>query len=207
MQDSVRRGVDEILTIINALNSYAGRQNPGDIDTLDFGLQPLDGRSALLAAAHQNDAFDDIVVVVLAGNAEARLMPDDNRRNVSNQNRIAFGLRQHGIVDVIARPYQPDTPHNCRLRAQIDDISADIQVASAQRLQQLRQGQPVGDELIEVDLQFKCLGFPPPANDIHDPGHGAKAALQNPILKSLSDRARYSRAGRLACNDKFRRRD
>ena len=27
--------------------------------------------------------------------------------------------------------------------------------------------------------------FASPANDIHDPGHGAKTALQDPILKRL----------------------
>ena len=43
---------------------------------VDLGLDALDGRHALLAATHQHDALDDVVVVVLAGDAEARLMAD-----------------------------------------------------------------------------------------------------------------------------------
>src|SRR5690606_14909605 len=133
VQDGMRRSVDEILTIVNSFDPHAGRQNPGRIDTLDFSLHPLDGRTALLTAAHQDDALNDIVVVVLAGNTEAGLMPDDDRPNIPDQDRVSAGLRQHGVVDVIARPYQPDTTHDRRLRAEIDDVSADIQVAAAQR--------------------------------------------------------------------------
>ena len=69
------------------------------------------------------------------------------------------------------------------MRSDIDGIAADVDIGIADGLQQLRQGQSVGDELVEVDLQFIILGLAAPAGDVDDPRHRAKAALQNPVLQ------------------------
>ena len=72
----LRGDVDEVLAIVDALDAHAGRQDVRTVDALDFALDALDGRHALLAAAHQHDALHDVVVGILAGDAEARLVPD-----------------------------------------------------------------------------------------------------------------------------------
>ena len=54
---------------------------PRAVDLLDLGLDALDGRQALRAAAHEHDALDDVVVIVLPGDAEPRLVAHrDGRR-------------------------------------------------------------------------------------------------------------------------------
>ena len=142
----------EVLAIVDALDAHARRKDGGIVDALDLALDLLDRRHALLAAAHQHDALDDVVVAVLAGDAQARLLPDGDRGDVLDQDRIAAALGEHGVAQVLDRANEADAAHHRRLRADIDGVAADIDVAVAHRLQQLRQREPVGDELVEIDL-------------------------------------------------------
>ena len=105
--------------------------------------------------------------------------------DVANQNRIAARLRQHGVVQIVDRADQADAAHHGGLRADIDGVAADIDVGVGDGLQHLRQRQPVGDQLVEVDLQFIGLGLAAPAGDVDHAGHGAEAALQYPVLQRL----------------------
>ena len=57
---------------------------PSRVDLLDFGLDAADRRHALLAAAHQHDALDDVVVVVLPDDAETRLVADDHGGDIAD---------------------------------------------------------------------------------------------------------------------------
>ena len=106
-------------------------------------------------------------------------------RDVLDQHRIAAGLRHHGVVEVVDRADQADAAHHGGLRADIDGVAADIDVGIADGLQHLRQRQPVGDQLVEVDLQLVGLGLAAPAGDVDHAGHGAEAALQHPVLQRL----------------------
>ena len=144
-----------------------------------------DGRRALLAAAHQHDALHDVVVLVEAGDAEPRLLADGDGGDVLDQHRIAAALRDHGVGEVVDRADQADAAHHGGLRADIDGIAADIDVGIADGLQQLRQRQAVGDQLVEIDLQLIGLGLAAPAGDVDHAGHGAEAALQHPVLQRL----------------------
>src|SRR5262245_23480576 len=74
VQDRPRGDVDEILAVVDALDPDSRRQDAA-VDALDFLLDAPDRGRALLAAAHQNDALDDVVVLVDAGDAQPRLMP------------------------------------------------------------------------------------------------------------------------------------
>ena len=106
-------------------------------------------------------------------------------RDVLDQHRIAAGLRHHGVVEVVDRADQADAAHHGGLRADIDGVAADIDVGIADGLQHLRQRQPVGDQLVEIDLQLVGLGLAAPAGDVDHAGHGAEAALQHPVLQRL----------------------
>ena len=148
-------------------------------------LDAQDGRRTLLAAAHQHDALHDVVVLVEAGDAEPRLLADGHGGDVLDQHRVAAALRHHGVGEIVDRADQADAAHHGGLRADIDGVAADIDVGIADRLQQLRQRQAVGDQLVEVDLQLVGLGLAAPAGDVDHAGHGAEAALQHPVLQRL----------------------
>ena len=94
-------------------------------------------------------------------------------------------MRHHGVGEVVDRADQADAAHYGGLRADIDRVAADIDVGIADGLQQLRQRQAIGDQLVEIDLQLVGLGPSTPAGDVDHAGHGAKAALQNPVLQRL----------------------
>ena len=121
------------------------------VDLVDLGLDALDGRHALLAASHQDDALDDVVVVVVAGDAKPRLVADAHRGDVADQHRRALVGRQHGVADVVERVDLADAAYHRRLRADVDRLAADVDVAVAERLQHLRQREAVGGELGEID--------------------------------------------------------
>ena len=148
-------------------------------------FDPGNRRRTLLAAPHQHDALHDVVVLVEAGDPEPRLLADRYMRDVADQNRIAARLRHHGVVQIVDRADQAYAAHHGGLRADIDGVAADIDVGIGDGLQHLRQRQPVGDQLVEVDLQFIGLGLAAPAGDVDHAGHGAEAALQYPVLQRL----------------------
>ena len=66
------RQPDQFGTIIDAFEMHTGRQDSRSIDLVHLRFDAADGRRGLLAAAHQHNALHDVVVVVLAGDAEAR---------------------------------------------------------------------------------------------------------------------------------------
>jgi hypothetical protein len=155
------------------------------VDPLDFALDAVDRRHALLAAAHQYDALDDIVVRILAGDAEARFMTDLDGCYVADQDRVASALGEHRVAQLIRRADEPDAADHCRLGADIDGVAADIDVAVVERLQQLRQRQPIGDEFVEIDLELERFGLAAPSDHVDDAGHRAESALQHPVLQRL----------------------
>ncbi len=177
--------VDQLLAVVDALDLHAGRQDAGRIDALDLLVHALDRGHALLAAAHQHDALHDVVGLVLARDAEPRLVAHHDAGDILDQHRIAAALGEHGVAQILDRTDEADAAHDRRLRSDIHGVAADVDVAVAQRLQQLRQRDPVGDQLVEIDLQFVGLGLAAPAGDVDDARNGAKPALQHPVLQGL----------------------
>ena len=94
-------------------------------------------------------------------------------------------MRHHRVVEVFDRTDEADAAHHRGLRADIDGVAADIDVGVVDRLHHLRQRQAVGDQLVEIDLQFVGLGLAAPAHDVDHARHGTEAALQHPVLQRL----------------------
>src|ERR1700682_4493193 len=177
--------VDQVLAVVDPFDMHARRQDAGVIDRGDELLDAGDRRRALLATAHQHDALHDVVVLVDAGDTEPRLLADGDGGDILDQNRVAAALRDHGAGKIVDGTDQADAAHHGGLRADIDGVAADIDVGIAHRLQQLRQRQSVGDELVEIDLQLIGFGLAAPAGDVDHAGYRAEAALQHPVLQRL----------------------
>src|SRR5262245_30096871 len=175
-KDGVGGQVNEVAAIVNAFDPHARRENSRRIDLLDFFFNATDRRQALLAASHQHDSLYDIVLLVPAGNSEARLVSNDDLRDITEKDRIAVCCRQHGVADIVHRANEADAAYDGRLLADVDGVTADIDVAVVHRLQNLRQREAIGHELFAVDLDFKCLGLAAPAGHVDDARHGAESA-------------------------------
>ena len=61
----MRGEIDQITAIVDLFDPYPGRQYIRAIDLIHFGFDPPDRRHALLSAAHQHNAFNHIVVIVM----------------------------------------------------------------------------------------------------------------------------------------------
>jgi hypothetical protein len=149
----------------------------------DLSLDPLDGGRAFFAAVHQDDAFDNIVVAVLAGDSESGQVADLNPGDVADENRAAVWRRDHGAADLVRRVDDAHAPHDGRLRADVQGLGADIAVAVVQRGEHLVQRQPIGLKLSAIDQNVVCFGLAAPPRDIDHAGHGLEPALQHPVLQ------------------------
>src|SRR6201996_8541504 len=177
--------VDQVLAVVDPLDAHAWWEDAGIVDRIDQFLDPLDGRRALFATPHQHDALDDVVGIVEAADAEPRFFADGDGGDVLDQHRIAAALRHHGVGEIVDRADQADATHHRGLGADVDGVAADIDVGIADGLQQVRQGQAVGDQLVEIDLYLIGLGLAAPAGDVDHAGHRAEAPLQYPVLQGF----------------------
>ena len=82
VQDGVGRDRDEFAAVVDLLERTPGGRIPPALILSTSASTRRMRRQALLAAAHQDDALHDVVVVVLAGDAQARLdgRPRPSRR-------------------------------------------------------------------------------------------------------------------------------
>src|SRR6266852_5388470 len=175
--------VDQVLAVVDSLDPHAGRQDAGVVDRRHQLFDAQNRWRALLTAAHQHDSLHDVIVLIEAGDAEPRLLANSYGGDILDENRVATTLGHHGAGKIADGTDQADAAHHGGLRSDVDGIAADIDVGIADGLQQLRQRQAVGDQLVEVDLKFVGLGLAAPARDVDHAGHGAKAALQDPVLQ------------------------
>src|SRR5215471_7016403 len=184
-QDGMGGQADEVAAIVNALDTYPRRENARRVDLVDFRFDAANRGQALLAAPHQDDPLNDVVLLVPAGDSEPRLVSDDDLGDVAEKHGVAACCREHRVADVAHRANEPDPAHDCRLLADIDGVAAHVDVAVVQRLQNLRQRQAIGHEFVAIDLDFERLGLAAPAGHVDDARYGAKAAGNDPILQGL----------------------
>ena len=142
------------------------------------------------AAAHQHDALDDVVHVVVAGDAEPRQIADVTFATSPIDHRRALIAGDHRVADLVDRVDQPDAAHHGRLRAEVDGLAAHVDVRVAERRQHLRHRQAVAHQFVLVDGDVVSLGLAAPAGHVDDAGHGLEAPFENPVLQRLEIRHR-----------------
>src|SRR5205807_76976 len=163
--------VDQVAAVVDPLDLHTGRQQVGAVDTPDLALDAAQRRQGFGAPAHQHDAFDDIVVVVVTGNAEAWLETHRYGGNVGDQDRRSVAHHHHGAFDVVDRANLADAADDGRLRPEIDRVGADIDVGAVQRVDHLLQRKAVGQQAIQVDGDVVGLALAAPARDVDDARH------------------------------------
>src|SRR5262249_33729653 len=99
-------------SVVQPLDPDSRRKDAGGVYRIHLGFHALDSWHALLAAAHEHDPLDHIVIRVMPGDPEARRMLDANIRNVSDDDRNAAVGADHGLAYVFHRVDQPDAAHN-----------------------------------------------------------------------------------------------
>ncbi len=178
--------VDQRAAVVDALDAYARRQHARGIDLVDFGQHTGQRRQSLRAAAHQHDALHDVVVVVLAGDAEARLVAHGHVATSDTNTGEPLGEASMVLLMSSIERIWPTERTIVRLRANVHRVGADVDVGVVQPVEHLLQREVVGEQAVEIDGDVIGLGLAAPAGDVdHGPGHRLEAALQHPVLDRL----------------------
>ena len=82
---------------------------------------------------------NDIVVVVLAGDAEARSEALLDVGDIAHEDGIAAAGRQDRVANCVHRLDERDPAHDRGVLAEVQRLAADIQVVVVERLDDLRQ--------------------------------------------------------------------
>src|SRR4029077_5343079 len=194
---------DQIAAVVDALDAHSRRQDAGGVDAPHLRLDRADGRHALRSPAHQHDPLDDIVIGVLAGDAEPRLMAHLDRGDVGYQHRGTVAETYHGVAQILERANQADAAHHRRLRSDVEGLTADVEIGVTDRLQYLRQRQLVGGEEALVHSNRIRAGHAAPAGDIDYARHGLEAPLEHPVLQRLRVHHRIARGAQDAIAEHF----
>ena len=126
----------------------------------------LDGWNALRPAAHEYDALHDIVVRVIAGDAEPWQVLDVHIGDVADKDRRAVDVGDHSVLNAFYRADQADAAHHDSLWSDVDGLAANVDVSVRQCLQDLRYRQAVIDQAPLVERDLVGLGLAAPAGDV-----------------------------------------
>ena len=183
VQDGMGGDRHQDRAVVKRNELHPRRQRPVAIDLIDLGLDARHHVVGVQRPVHDHDGRDHIVFVVAAGLAEPRHVADIDLGDVLDRHRHAVRLRQHDFLDVAdpvtlgqigiaAVVQQTDAADVDRLLAEIDGAAAHIDIGVADRIDHLGQGDAVGIELVEIDLDLEFLGGAAPGVDLDDAWDG-----------------------------------
>ena len=199
MQHGVRRHLDERTAVVIGLHGDAVRQGAVVIDFLNLLFDLGKNVVGVLRASHQNDGRRDIVVVIAAGDAEARHEADVHRGDILDLHRDAIGLRERDVLDILgfitlgqivaaAIVDQTDAANVHGLLSDLDFTAANVDVGVAERGDDLRNRDVIRLQLLQIYVDVELLGRAAPGVDLHDSGNGKQAARDHPVLNGAQIR-------------------
>ncbi len=116
MFDGIDREANEIAAIVKGPDLYVRRQN-AVIQFLRLFFHAGENVLRLLAAQHQDHAFDGIVIFLEAEFSEARSAPDGHFSDITHANRHAIIVSDDDITDIVGVGDKPQAAHIEKLRA------------------------------------------------------------------------------------------
>ncbi len=164
-------------------------------------------------SVHDEDGGHHVVVGVASRLAKPLLIADVNLGDVLHLDGDVVHLRENDAFDVLDADSlgdfrvaaAVDEAHAAdvdRLLADIDGAGADVEVGVADGGDELRNGDAVAFELVQIGLDLELFRGSAPGVDLNDARHVQKAQLQHPVL----DRAEVcqpevGRTGELVAED------
>ena len=191
LEHRVRRHFDELAAVVVGNELHPGREQVVLADVLEPLVHAFQGVRRLSAVAHEDDALDDVRVVVVADDAEARREADLDVRDVLHANGDARGLAVHGrlghddVLDVVDVADEADAADVVRLLADDEALAADVGVGVADRLDDLGERDALAAQPVGVDLHVVLLRLAAVARDVDDAVDLLELALEEPVLRRL----------------------
>src|SRR5580692_1707286 len=189
--DGVGSDLDEIAAVVVRADFDVGGQKIA-IDFDCFLLDTLENILRLLAAAHEDDAFDSVVVILFIGfvleaeNAQARGNADNDAADVFDADGHAVAAAaDHDFADVFRGFDEPEAADVIKLAALRVKAAAGIGVVGREGVQNLNDGQVIVVELNGVEQDVILHGGAAEAGVIGHARDAAIGALNDPGLEGV----------------------
>ena len=180
----MRCDVDEIGPIVVRHDLHAVRQN-AVIQRFDLLADPFQRWQRLLAAPHQDDALDDVRLLVLTHLADRHLGADTDFAELLQIDGRAILCGHRDVCNVVGLLEQANTADVVALCADFEIVGADIGIACCDGTHHLGDGYVESDQLVRVEVDMKFFGVAAEAHDIDDTGHLLELPLEDPVLRDF----------------------
>ena len=187
-KDRVQGRADQPGAVIVRNDFDAFGQN-GGVQHFNLGLERLEHHGRIVAFVHVHDAENNVVVLVLSGDALDRQIAEGDIRDVFDQNRRAIVGGDDDVLDFIGGVKHADAANEVLLRTLRDFAAADIGVAAAQRGVKLLQCDAVIAHLGQIGIHL--IRFHQPAKRVNV--RHARAPRANSGSTTQSSKVRNSR--------------
>ena len=148
-------------------------------------LHSLQHGLRLLAAPHEDDAFDRVVVLLKPNSPSRGSMADLHLADIADADRHAFVGADDDVLDVLGIADQADAAHVIELAALRVETAAGVGIVVRQRLHHLRHGQVVAVKPRGIEQHLVLHGGAAEAGIVRHAGHGLIGALDHPVLDGL----------------------
>ncbi len=205
VQDVMGGDVDEVGAAVEGDDSHALWHQAAPVQLVGLDLNGLGGGQAFLILAHEHDAFDDVVLVAPADDAEPGLVAHDGLGDLADVDGDAVMRGDHHAVDVLellgldqvgvfgvgrvervdASAEQADGPDVVGLAAEAEEVAADVGVGTVDAVFHLLQGDVVLTHLLGVEQDLVLLDGASVAGDVDDAGDLLEGPVQDPVLHGL----------------------
>ena len=176
--------LDQFAAIVKGMDLYVRRQNL-PVQFLGLGLDALQNVLRLLAAQHENDAFDRVVIFLEAEFTQTRRVADRHIADVADPNRNAVVAADHDVADVVGIAHQADAAHVVELAALRIESAAGVGVIGGQRVHDLRNREVVAVNAGGIEQHLVLHHRAAEAGVVGHAGNRAVGALDHPILDGL----------------------
>ena len=105
---------------------------------MDLGLDALERIERITVFAHQHDAADDLVLIILADDSKPRRITDRDVGDVGDLDRGGLAGIEHNLADVVETVEKTEPAHVERLLADAHIIAAGVGVGVLQGRDQRR---------------------------------------------------------------------
>src|SRR5260370_6679129 len=159
------------------------------VDFLGLPLHSFENVLGLLAAAHQNDAFDGIVIVcglvLKAENAETGRVTDFHVADVVDADRSAVITGDYDFANIVGGFYESETAHIIKLAALRIKTAAGIGVVVLQRGDHLHDRNVIAVQAAGIEKNVILHGGAAETGIVGDARHTAISAFDDPVLHGV----------------------
>src|SRR5487761_194721 len=155
------------------------------IEVVCFGLDSFQDVLGLLAGAHQDDAFDGVVVVHEAKFAEARRVAHDDLADVLDAHRHAILAADHGVADVLNVAHEAKPADVIKLSALRIKPSSGVGIVVGKLLDDHGHGEVIAVELRGIEQHLILHHGAAETRIIRDTRNGFIRALDDPVFIRL----------------------